>query len=532
MIEMLNFFSRCRKPAFLVLSLLLSLNIHGFGQKWIEEHARAVITPFMMSRSIGILSSDSMKGHKTSPQGADRAAAYIAKQFESFNVRPLKGGYFQDLRFCYYNLGKDLFLSLVKDHESRNFILGSDFMPFVFSGSKPAEGDIVFAGYGITAPEYHYDDYKEIDVKGRVVVVLMQEPGQSGPAEGHFNGRELTRYSDLRVKQKTAREHGAAGVIVIPGPLNYTNFKPDGYHWPCAPGTLAGDSLPMADSSMLAENIPVVSAGDAVIRELFGNVDTLKRMQQHIDNEMKPHSFLVQGRSIVMNISYITRPVGGKNVIGYIEGADPQLKNEAVVIGSHYAYNGRSMKSKRGEDSIFGQTGDIHSGTAGMLAIARAFGTMPSPPKRSVVFIAFAGEQRELPGPATWVNCPGWPLEKTVAMFNLGPISGNSADSLRVTGTKQCPDLAGIVRKHNAKPAFGLLGNTGGPLERDGDHYDFFSKGIPTIFFSAGPSGDDHPGSNGPGRIDAGKAAHVSRLAFMTAWTVACERSHYKIVCP
>ena len=514
---------------FLMLAVFLFFSADGFGQHWVGEHAKAVITPYLMQQTINYLASDALQGRGTPGPGLDSAGNYIARQFELSGIKPLKGNYFQDIQFCYYDLGNDLFLSMVKDLQTINFELKKDFIPYDFSGSLPAEGAMVFAGYGITAPEYNYDDYKDIDVEHKIVVILRQEPGQTDSAQTKFKGVELSHYSWLEEKQKTARDHGAAGILVISGPLNFASQQPSGYPWPTLSDTLPKFPLPMRYCGSQTENIPMVSVGESIIRELFGSVDTLKRLQQHIDHDMQPHSFEIAGKTLVMNINLTDRPIGGRNVIGFIEGADPILKNEAVVVGGHYDHLGLRKERKPGADSVYNGADDNASGTSGMLAVARSFASMPAPPKRSIIFMAFAGEEMGLLGSETYVRNPLWPLGKTVAMFNLDMISRNSPDSLEIIGARQNPGLVKIIRKQNKETGFILAESKDKEMDEGSDHYSFFEKGVPAVFFFAGLHKDYHKVTDEADKIDAGKAARVARLAFLTAWTAANEGRIYKI---
>ena len=527
---MYNSFSFRRPFGYLFLSLLLFCGAGGYAQRWVNDHAAAVITPYMLQQTISYLASDSMKGRETPGPGLDSAGTYIARQFESYGVKPINGSYFQDLQFCYFDLGSDIFLSIVKDLQTLNFEIDKDFSPYEFSGAKPAEGDLVFAGYGISAPEYNYDDYKEIDVQGKVVVILRQEPGQSDSTQTLFKGKELTRYSSLELKQKTAMEHGAVGVLVISGPLNYTSLKPRAFPWPSLSGSLPGASFPLGYCGNVNGNIPMVSVGESIINELFGNADTLKHLQQHLEHDMQPHSFVIPGKTIAINITFTSKPVGGRNVIGILRGSDPVLKEEAIVVGAHYDHIGNLKEHRADSDFIFNGADDNASGTGGMLAVAKAMASMPEPPRRSVIFIAFAGEEKGLLGSETYVRKPLWPLKKTAAMLNLDMISRNFPDSLEIIGARQNPDLMKIIRKQNQKTGFMLKENQDVDIDQGSDHYSFFRRGITAVVFFTGLHQDYHKVSDGPEKVNAEKAARVSRLAFLTAWWLANDKHHYKIV--
>jgi hypothetical protein len=169
---------------------------------------------------------------------------------------------------------------------------------------------------------------------------------------------------------------------------------------------------------------------------------------------------------------------------------------------------------------------------SGVLAVAKAFATMAENPQRSVIFIAFAGEEKGLLGSSTYVHRPLWPLNKTVAMINLDMIARNDPDSVQILGARQNPGLAKVVRKENKEIGFKLAVSKSKYLEGGSDHVPFFKSGVPVIFFFTGLHEDYHQVTDNPDRINADKAARVSRLAFLTAWAVANESRHYKIVHP
>ncbi len=511
-----------------LFAILLSVTVQA--QRTPADHAKAIITPMLMKQTIGYLSSDSMKGRDTPSAELDAAADYIASQFQSFGLQKLNNSWFQNLDYCYLDLGKDNFLTVIRRNKTSNFQLSDDFVPYDISGSRPAEGEIIFAGYGITAPEYHYDDYQDLDVKGKIVAVLRQEPGQTREGLQLFEGADLTRYSGLKEKQLTAQAHGAAALLIISGPLQYTSLVPKGFQWPSLSKNLPKDQLPMDYCEKPEEVIPMVQIGELVVDELFGNADSLKRIQQRIEKTMQPGSYAIQGRTMALNVSFSKIPLGGRNVIGWIEGSDPVLKNEVVIIGGHYDHIGMLKEQKSDSDYIFNGADDNASGTSGVIAIAKTFASMVESPARSVIFIAFAGEERGLLGSARYVRTPLWPLKKTVAMLNLDMIGRNHPDSIGILGAKQCPGLAKLIRNQNKAIGFKLAESKNNQMDGGSDHISFFKNGVPVIFFFAGLHADYHQVTDSPEKVDANKAARVARLAFLTAWTIANESKHYKIV--
>jgi len=232
---------------------------------------------------------------------------------------------------------------------------------------------------------------------------------------------------------------------------------------------------------------------------------------------------------MAMNVSFIEKPLGGRNVIAVLEGTHPGLKDEAIIIGGHYDHLGFQQEHKADSDYIYNGADDNASGTCAMLAVAKAFSSMVENPKRSVIFMAFAGEEKGLLGSDSYVQKPLWPLSKTVAMLNLDMISRNDIDSLEIIGARQNPGLVKVVRKQNKDIGFKLAESKNKRMDEGSDHFSFFKKGIPVIFFFTGFHPDYHEVTDNPDRVNPEKAAKVSRLAFLTAWVVANENKHYKI---
>ncbi len=513
---------------FLISFLLLNSGVRS--QQMVVSTATSVITPQLLQEYIGYLASDSMKGRNTPSPGLDSAAVYIAGHFKSSGLKPLNGSYYQDLDFCYFNLAEGSALTLTGADGVKEFTLKNDFVPYDMTGNGSLAAQVVFAGYGITAPQFNYDDYQGIEVKGKIVLILRQEPGQTDSTRKEFGGKDLTKYAGLAEKQKRAAELGAAGILVVSGPLNYTSMRPRGFPWPSLSKTIPHDVLPLHRCTEDPAKIPMVQVGEKVIVALFGSTDSLRRIQQLIETTMKPHSFTVGNKTMDLKVGLTKTPLGGRNVIGYLEGSDPELKKEAIVIGAHYDHVGFIESAKPDTDYIYNGADDNASGTSGVIALAKAFAAMPEKPKRSVIFMAYAGEEKGLLGSATYVGNPLWPLKETMAMLNLDMISRNHPDSLEIIGARQNPDLAKIIRKQNKKIGFILEESKGKSMGGGSDHYNFYKKEIPDIFFFAGLHKDYHQVGDNPDKIDAGKAARVSRLAFLTAWYLANDKKHYKLI--
>lgn len=488
---------------------------------------KAIISD-IIRKDIFYLASDSLKGRNTPSPELDIAANYIASEFKSFGLQPVNGSYFQNVNLAIVNLGEDNHLVISKDDKETSFKIKNEFTPFEITANKEANAPIVFAGYGITAPEYNYDDYANIDVKGKIVFVLRHEPGEED-SSSVFMGKKMSEFSQVNTKAKIAIEHGAIGMLVATDPLNHNSLTPRGFPWPSLSKNIPEDALPMSLRMEEEKKIPVVQVGEEVINLLFGSVDSLKNIQTEIDNYLKPKTFDFTGTTSLLKTSTKVKILSAKNVVGFLEGSDSTLKNEAVIIGAHYDHVGYKKIHDDTTDYIYNGADDNASGTTGVLAIAAGFAAMNQKPKRSVLFITFAGEEKGLSGSQAYVEQPLFPLNNTVAMLNLDMIGRNSEDTIYIIGAPRSPDLANITEEENRSIGF-TLSLTQEKYFGGSDHVSFYKKKIPVLFYHSGEHTDYHKVTDHAELINTNKAAKVARLALRTAWRIANEEKYYQII--
>lgn len=494
------------------------LGIHSLSAQKTGK-ALARITPELMEQHIDYLASDAMKGRNTPSPELDRAADYIASELASLGIGTVGGLRFQEIPLHTKNLDQEECLfSITREGKTKNFRLKTDYTPFDMTADTLVRSSLVFAGYGITAPEYNYDDYRDIDVRGKIVLVMKHEPGEKDSLS-RFDGVKETVHSLLATKMENARSHGAAGVLLVTDPLNHLLLTPQGYPWPGLSKFLPGNNLPV-ELVTEKELLPFIQVGETVIKTLFGSVDSLKNIQRRMDASLAPHSFEFPETGCELKTAVTFDQLTARNVVGMIGGKDKKLKNEFVVVGGHYDHVGFLKNTKEGVDSIFNGADDNASGTAGVLAVARAFASMKKKPSRSVLFILFAGEELGLYGSKYFCSNPLIPLDKTVVMLNLDMISRNGSDTIQISGLNHNPDLAAILLQESEK-----LGLKNFPEAEDlfsrSDHYNFFKKGISAVDISTGLHNDYHKVTDDPASIDPGKAAGVAALTFLTAWRIA-----------
>ncbi len=477
------------------------------------------INPVDAEKHLAFLAADSLLGRDTPSPGLRMAGNYIAERFAEYGLEPVGGSYFQEFNLSQVSLGDTNALEISPSSGgSKTFRIKREFMPYAMTANGFASGAVVFAGYGITAPELDYDDYDDLDVEGKIVFVMKRGPQQDNP-DSPFYLKKDSRYLQASYKVENAIEHGAAAILITSDPLHSISLRPRGFAWPSLYKFIPDEALPFTLALANDNKIPSLQVGKKVIRTLFKRVDSLKQLQKHIDSTMTPKSFAMKSTAFVQTGTQ-SRLFPARNVVGMVKGADPELQDQVVVIGAHYDHVGYKKNTTAGEDSVFNGADDNASGTTGVLLAARAFGQNPERPKRSILFIAFAGEEKGLYGSKAYVENPLFPLEKTRAMFNMDMIGRNHPDSLSLIGYSHFPELTELVKKQNKHVGLTLacdrefyFGNS--------DHASFARKEVPVVFFCTKETPDLHKVSDHADKINYHKLCRVVRLLYLSAWQTA-----------
>ena len=446
---------------------------------------------------ITYLASDKLEGRRTGTPGAEEAARYVAAEFKRLGLAPgvtssitfwsgpneLDGagrGYFQ--RFPYaagVELGKNNSLTVTRRVVEPSqgvplaidFILGEDWMPLGFSANGKVESaPVVFVGYGITDAEQNYDDYKGADVKGKVALAFAGTPDGDNP-HGRF-----TRSGELRFKAAAARAAGASALAVIAREENFKDDKLTALKYDNAGGD-AG--LPVVAVSRQAAS-KILGTGSSVsltqVEQFVSNwVNKMGELMSKYATEhpgttytygysmsntpagehrpMEDYSLFKEAKSVTLSVTtdIVRKEAPAANVVGVLEGSDPKLKDEVIVVGAHYDHLGRG-----GEGSLAPREGEIHhgaddnaSGTAGLLELARLLSQDREKMRRTLVFIAFGGEEEGLIGSSYYVAHPARPIEQTVAMINMDMVGRLKGDALTVGGVGTAAEWRGWVEEAN-----------------------------------------------------------------------------------
>jgi hypothetical protein len=457
-----------------------------------------------MLEQVKLLSAPDMDGRGSGTPGAERAARHIADAFRTAGLRPGGdgGGYLQAFTVpTGTRLGAVNTLALISP-ATRSFVLGTDFTPLAVSTDGVGEGEVVFAGYGITAPDLQYDDYAGLSVRDRIVIALTGDPRADDPASP-FRRPEAYHYSQRTHKIINAREHGARAILLVAHPRERDMLP-----------VLRGLSQP---HGILAAFV-TRGAADALLASSRRNVAELAAA---IDRALAPQSFVLAGVQARCELTLVRDRAAASNVIGILPGDDPQRRDEAIVIGAHYDHLGHGGEGSLATESI----GQVHpgaddnaSGTAVVLALARAFATS-GPRPRTLVFAAFAGEELGLLGSAHYVTQPPFPLDRTVLMVNADMVGHLREHRLYISGVDSGTGLRTVV--NDAAQGLGLSLELRPSPFGPSDHTSFYTAGRPVLFLFTGPHDDYHRPSDTWDKINAPGLATVATFAARVVDTVA-----------
>ena len=442
---------------------------------------------------VGYLASPALKGRATGSPELETAASYIANQFKSFGLKPADGKNYEQpfLVTIHAHLGTNNRMKV--EGPKSELTSGRDYIPFSFSSSGKLAAGVVFAGYGITANDLHYDDYAGLDVKDKVVLILRHEP-QEFDEKSVFDGKELTSHSAFAMKAANAKQHGARGVILVNDVAAH----------PTEPDRLLefGRATGPTDSGILFVQVKEEDAA----AWLKAEGRDLRELEAGIDKDLQPRSFALNKLKVDLDVDIRHDSKIVHNVAAYLPGES----REYIVIGAHYDHLGLGDEHSLAPSQI----GQVHpgaddnaSGTAGVIELARWFSHQPKP-KRGLLFLTFAGEEEGLLGSEYYVSHPILPLENAVAMINMDMIGRIRAGKVYVNGTGTGSTLARLIE--DLKPPEGLHFDLSETLGYGGsDHMSFTLKQVPVLFFFSGLHGDYHKPSDTPDKIDGTDAVKL-----------------------
>ena len=446
------------------------------------------------------LADPARTGRGVGTPGIAAAADWIESQMKGIGLAPAgSDGYRQVFEAP---VGARLLEGNALSLAGRDQRLSVDWQPFTFSDDGKVEGEIVFAGYGITAPELGYDDYAGLDVKGKIVLLAQDFPGEPDP-KSPFRDPNNYRYGEWRYKVTNARDHGAAAVLAVRDDWNHP-ARDEIPPWKGSPSSRAG-----------------LMAARITLEALKGAGIDAAALASPIGTDLKPRSRAL-GTRAAMQVAVVQEKARTANVVGRIAGSDPAVADECVIVGAHYDHLGFGGENSASPEQI-GQphlgADDNASGTAALLEIARAFAA-EAPARRTVVFAAFSGEELGLLGSAQFVKTPpaGCPLGKMQLMVNLDMVGRPQQGKLYVHGVDTAKGLRETVKEQaDRAPPIALRVEVGGDGFGSSDNTSFYAKDVPVLYLFNGAHADYHRVSDSADKIDAAGLAEAARLGWRAA---------------
>ncbi|HYJ88965.1 MAG TPA: M28 family metallopeptidase [Pyrinomonadaceae bacterium] len=436
-----------------------------------------------------VLSADEYEGRGPGTKGEELSVKYLTEQFQKIGLKPGNpdGTYTQKVPLAGFTGQPTASFTAGDKKIDLNFptdyvAVSRRFVP----ESKVENSDVVFVGYGVVAPEYGWDDYKGVDVKGKTIVMLINDPAvadASDPSkldEKMFKGKAMTYYGRWTYKYEIASQKGAAAAIIV------HETGPAGYPYEVVSGSWSRENFDIQRPDKNMGRVAVESwiTTDRA-KELFTaggqDFDALKKAA--ITKDFKPVTLKAKANITVKNT---LRAIDSLNVLGKVEGSDPTLKNEYVVYTAHWDHLGRDPKLAG--DQIFNGALDNASGTAALLEIAEAFTKMATPPKRSVLFLAVTAEEKGLLGAKHYAENPLYPLNKTLANINMDGVNqwGRTKDITMVGDDNST--LIDLLKE--AASSQNRSVNPDPESEKGfyyrSDHFEFAKQGVPALYTDSG----------------------------------------------
>jgi Zn-dependent M28 family amino/carboxypeptidase len=492
------------------------------------------------------LASDAMRGRLTDTPENTLTAEWIKARFERLRLTPAGAGrtYFHPFSLMTATLGSpNTFVVNARDAAPLTLKVVQDFYPLQFSASGHVKGPVVFAGYGISAPAQGHDDYRTGTYTGRVVLVLDHEPGEHDPKSA-LDGIVTSEAAGALRKTLAAQAKGAAAVLFVadvhnhPGSDNF-DFAARMF-WPDTPPRIERYTL---GSLMEQVRIPAVQISTASASRLVSRSGrTLEELARAADAPGGLAALSIGEPEIEIVTTVTRRVVPSRNVLAMIEGSDPALKDEWILICAHYDHEGANALR------IFNGADDDGSGTVGVLEIAEAYALAARAgrrPRRSVLFAAWNAEERGLLGAWAYADQPLVRRDRIVAVLNMDMIGRNeevrsagdprflgldvqtaesNRNAVNIVGATRSADMKAAVERANAGVGLELkfrYDNNESNLMRRSDHWPFLQYGIPAVWFFTGLHPDYHTPDDRPERINYDKMERVVRLVYQTSWDLA-----------
>jgi hypothetical protein len=410
------------------------------------------------SSYIRILASDSMEGRKSGQPGGERAEEYIAGKFKEWGLEPSgdNGTFFQNLTLEHRHVQEGVVLEIVSDRARRRFYYGDDWRVGPYSGSGHFTSEVVFVGYGVHAPQKGYDDYADVDVRGKIVLLSTDTPS--------WLKARLSQEAQISNRVKTAQEMGARGLM---------SFEPD--------RASSRYSRFRLRKEVYRPDFVILSVEERIPDYIFKDLPTqTSYLIGRLNSTAEPMSFHTNVKVFVSVSAFFDEARPARNVVAKIEGSDTQMKEEFLIIGAHMDHLGIDPLGE-----VMNGANDNASGTAVVMEAARVMSLNQKKPERTVIFALWAGEEQGLWGSRYYVDHPLCPLEKTIAYINLDMV-GIGGGRVPFEGAYYAPEIWEMLRERLPPDILDYVSSgRGGP--RGSDHASFLRRGIPGFYITQPP---------------------------------------------
>lgn len=513
-----------KKSVYLISLFIVLMFTFCSSKNTFSQDKRNVITQDLLYKHVSYLASEELEGRLNGGHGLELAQEYIAEQVKSMGLKPGNGdSYFQPYPVIETSYTQNCFINTngrIKQYDGQSYQI----VP-TRSREFDIKGNVVFAGYGIVDEQTGYNDFKNVNVKDKIVLIIAESPKDKN-GEYIYNDYDAT-IQGINAKYDNIVNNGAKGVIIVPAGKDENLIE----KYPIL-SRVSRPSVRLASSDQSApqsEETPIAIIADRSLADalLKNSGYTLDNLQKAIDTNLKPRSFSIQGTSVQIEKKKTERTLSYRNVVAILEGSDPSLKDEYVIFSGHADHVGISAQGK-----VCPGADDNASGCAGLLAIAKAFKESKKQPKRSILFIWVSGEEIGLYGSASYAENPLVPFENTVADINIDMIgrSETPADTLPqtqmsgprtvfvITGN-QSSELSEIAEKIDKKSVIDFDYSLSG---RDhpqrifyrSDHYNFAKNDIPALFFFTGQHSDYHSPDDTIDKVDFEKMQLITQTIY------------------
>lgn len=492
-------------PVYILIVISTVFLLHSIEKETFRSES---ITQEELSRHVYYLASDELGGRRAGTPDARKAAEYIANEFITYGLLPhpeaddisIREEYLQPFEFASgVEHGENNLLTITINGNEIILPHGEQFQTLPFSSSDTVSGEIVFAGFGIAAQEDDYDDYRDVSLEGKIALIFQGSPDIDDP-HGVLNRFAMPRYKTI-----AAREAGAKALIIITQPDIDQN----------ALMRIRADRNP-ASSGLPVINITPETADNFLEQAGY----TATELYKQLLDTRTPNSFILNELVADIQTDLYTIISTCYNVIGFLSGTHPEMKNEVVVIGAHYDHLGWGGDGSMAPDShaIHFGADDNASGTAGLLELAQKFAANQEQLDRSMLFIAFGAEELGLIGSNYYVENPHIPNEQSAAMINLDMIGRLQNDELTIFGVGSSPIWESMIESFPQYEEFSIRTNPDGL--GPSDHASFYRNDIPVLFFHTGLHGDYHRPSDTADKINYKGLERVANYVYDVTYSL------------